>query len=233
MTTYTLAGSFDLERGWAFGSHTWKPGMDLNLRKLANLTQGTALSRTTPLPLNAAAETVYIVPPGEPHAGMIAMSDGPDAWSIVSPHNGVMMYVEDAAQVVCYIGGIWYRVASPGTVPPNDYLTIAAFAGGLLPDLVAIFRRVMAGQVRILASGPHYARCEVAPTASITISIRRDLVSIGSIAFGAGNTVGTVTIGADVVCARGQVLDFKMDTVANGMANAAFTIGGRREYNVT
>lgn len=232
MATFNPIGSMDLERGWAYGSHTWKPGMDRNLKKLAYLTNAGVASRVT-APGVSAAGTVYIMPAGGgTYPNYFAISKGGGAYDVVEPREGMMATVDDEDTLVAFIDGVWHRVVTIGGTAPNDRFSLTTFHAGALEDNFFFFRRPTADQVRILAAGPHYAYAETAATVAANLVIAKNGTTIGTVAFAANVKTGVVTIGADVVFTNGQILTVRSGTVT-GMQDLAVVLNGKREFDVS
>lgn len=233
MASFNPIGSMDLERDFEYGSHTWKPPMDRNLKKLAYVMNGVAVSKTAALPTDAPAGTVYISPPGEGYANSILISTGPDAWDVVTPREGLTFLIQDEDALATYFSGSWGRAAAIDGLPPNDRMIVSSFHPGEPGDGYFFLRRVTAAAERILAAGPHAAYTEVTAAAGgADLVIAKNGTTIGTVAFAEGDNEGVVTIGSDVVLAAGDILTIRTGT-ANGIEDFCVTLNGRREYDVS
>ena len=233
MATFNPIGSMDLERDFDYGSHTWKPPMDRNLKKLAYVMNGVAVSKTAPLPLDAPAGTVYISPAGEAYANSILISTGPDAWDVVTPREGLTFLIEDEGAISTYFSNSWGQASVIDGSPPNDRMIVSSFHPGEPGDGYFFLRRVTAAAERILAAGPHSAYTEVtAGFGGADLVIAKNGITVGTVTFAEATNEGVVTVGADVVLASGDMLTIRTGT-ANGIEDFCVTLNGRREYDVS
>ncbi len=73
------------------------------------------------------------------------------------------------------------------------------------------------------------AVCQVAPTSSVTLTLKQNGIAIGTITFGAGSTTGSFSFANQVVLAAGDVLELDAPTPADAtFAGASYTIAGIR-----
>jgi hypothetical protein len=72
------------------------------------------------------------------------------------------------------------------------------------------------------------ASCKTAPTGAVTITIKQNGTSIGTINFAGGATTGTFTFASLVTLNPGDVLDFVMGSADTTFAGLFFTIAGTR-----
>lgn len=233
MATYTDIGNMNLERDFGYGTHTWKPPMDRNLKKLAYVMNGSAVSRTTTPPVDAPVGAVYISPVGDPHAGKILISNGGDDWDVVEARNGLTFFIDDEEIVVTRFGSTWGKTSDLGGSVPNDRMNISSFHPGIPGDGYFFFRRITAAAERILAAGPHAAyTAVVAVGGDADLVIAKNGTTIGTVSFPEGDNEGVVTVGADVVLDFGDILTMRTGTYF-GIEDFCVTLGGRREYDVT
>ncbi len=232
MATYNSIGSMNLERGFPYGSHTWKPPMDRNLKKLAYIIGGSVKSRTAIPPEDAPVGDMYISPPGHAHADSILISNGGDDWDVVTPRNGLTFLVEDTSSIAVMTSNAWTTAFELNAPPPNDHLVISSFHPGEPGDGYFFLRRVTSGPERILAAGPHSAYTNVVSNGTADLVIAKNGTTIGTVTFTSGENEGTVVIPSDVVFNQGDILTIRTG-FANGIEDFCVTLDGRREYNVT
>jgi hypothetical protein len=131
-------------------------------------------------------------------------------------------------------GGVTYNaagqvtaVASNAGVNPYD---IAGYLPGIPTAGQTLFRieMVRAVTLPINLTGSR-AVCLTAPTAAVTLPIKQNGTSIGSINFAASATVGTFTFAAQVILNAGDVLELDAPATADAtFAGPSYTITGTR-----
>lgn len=103
---------------YTLGAHTWKPGMDENMRILSVIGDGRVKSRTAALPATPTIGDVYIVPSGDAtNPNKVAVWDGEagsEAWVYYAPKQGWAFYVLDESKNYQYDGAAWIEFAAGG-----------------------------------------------------------------------------------------------------------------------
>ncbi|MDE3038285.1 MAG: phage tail protein [Pseudomonadota bacterium] len=131
-------------------------------------------------------------------------------------------------------GGVTYNasgqvvaVASNAGVNPYD---IAGFLPGIPTAGQTLFRIEMVRAVTLPASlTGSRAVCQTAPTGAITLPIKQNGTSIGSINFAASATTGTFTFASQVILNPGDVLELDAPNPADAtFAGPSYTITGTR-----
>lgn len=131
-------------------------------------------------------------------------------------------------------GGITYNaagqvtaVASSAGVNPYD---IAGYLPGIPSAGQTLFRIEMVRAVTLPASlTGSRAVCQTAPTGAITLPIKQNGTSIGSINFAAGATAATFTFTSQVILNPGDVLELDAPNPADStFAGPSYTITGTR-----
>jgi hypothetical protein len=131
-------------------------------------------------------------------------------------------------------GGVTYNaagqvtaVSSSAGVNPYD---IAGYLPGIPTAGQTLFRveMVRAVTLPINLTGSR-AVCLTAPTAAVTLPIKQNSTSIGSINFAAGATTATFTFAAQVILNAGDVLELDAPATADAtFAGPSYTITGTR-----
>lgn len=225
MATETPIGSMNLERDWPYGSHTWKPGMDRNLLKLAFLTHPSVKSRTTALPVDVEEGAVYIVPEN----GKFAIGDLGE-WKIVDPSPGMWCHVQDSNTFAGYIGDpvAWVTVIDFEAPPPDPQPRAVAFyqPGKAIPSDVCYMLSVrlpldFAGNF----AGSHgYA--EAQPTSDVIYKVTKNGVEVGNIIFLSGSQAATFLAPAPINLIEGDILRVIAPAATHGLSNVAVTLKG-------
>lgn len=222
-------GSMDLERGWPYGSHTWKPGMDRNLVKLAFMTNGSAISRTDGIPLTGNPGDCHI----DPDTGEVVIweedDDGVMKWLGITPSLGAMMYVEDEEIVVGYIGSpaTWEVVFDPDAAVPAPVPRSVAmyFPGPVIPNLT-VFASAIRVSVDFAADfAGSYGYSDATAEADTTFTVSKNGVDFGSITFPTGLQTATFS-GTAQSFVEGDIIRVQSPGTLNGLANVAITLKG-------
>lgn len=119
---------------WNLGEDGWNTGMDENLRVLSAVAQGAALSRTTALPGSPTDGDIYIVPTGSGgDSNKLALRDD-GAWVYLTPQQGWVIYIIDAAEFRYWTGASWVLLSAGGGASAAEDVSYDGGSGG--PDNV-------------------------------------------------------------------------------------------------
>lgn len=171
-------------------SHDWATGMSYNLLKASTIMRCAALSATTPLPLIASANDIYI----NPDDGRINVWLG-TGFHQITPSDMFPVFIVDENQF-----RQWREDDSEWVVLPNELAgpvprDLSFYAPSYLRPNTQIFRYIC-GQEFTLPAGAigSVARLETANSFDITMDMTG-----GTLSFAAGSTVGVFNIPSDVI----------------------------------
>lgn len=187
-------------------SNTWGAKMNEQIIKFGALIQGSVLSMTTPLPASPSVGDVYINPAnGRVCIWVDEFNDGetthPAEWYVITQTVGLVMLVRDLNKWFVYTNldewqMLWDPEKSHRAIPRE----FSFYAPYRLRPRKTIFSYVATQEFVIEAGAPGSgAFCEIAPTATVVLTISKGGVSVGTVTFTAGATDGTVSIPSEVV----------------------------------
>jgi hypothetical protein len=201
MAGRTLAGGLALTGDWNEGEDHWKVANDLNLLKLSIIAGRVVLDRVSATPGAPVEGDVHIFKADHPtQPNKIAAYDE-GAWVYLTPLEGYRLFsIADGHDYLYTVAGGW-------AVTPTLYYNYGSFAAAA----------ISAGEVLMdhIVTVPHtladnFVGCQASvgsnPAALWTADIRKNGVSVGSLAISAAGVVTFDTTGADVAMAAGDLL---------------------------
>ena len=203
---------------WDAGSDGWNDAMDLNLRALSALVGQGVKSRITALPGSPTNGDIYIVPSGG-DANKIAIRDN-GAWAYLVPAEGWRMWVQDEDQDVIWSGSAW--VAQTRVRPISCFFTSTPTSSEVLAIYVAVEPITLADDFAGSAG-----TCGVNPTATFTMNVQKNGVTVGTIAISTGGAFTFLTSGGAVSLVSGDVVKIVAPSSVDAtVANVAATLRG-------
>jgi len=188
-------------------SHNWGTLMNWNLIRMAVVTHGAALSKTTVPPATGEENDVYIHPSnGNIYVWVEEFNDGDDIipaqWYIITTVLGLKMYVADEDKWYFYNQmNEWQLLFDPNKTHRAIPREFSWYNPYLIRPNSTLFSYVATQEWVIEAGAPGSgAYCEIAPTQPVSFTIRARGPVVGSITFDAGSLDGSVNIPDEVVC---------------------------------
>lgn len=200
-------GSTSTFRTFSKRSHNWSEPMNEQIIRTATTLHGSCLSKTTPLPSVATQGDTYINPSDKrihvwvderpvDQFGTIA----PAEWYAITATSGFMIFVIDERTFYIMLGGEWVPVWNLDQTHRIVEKELTLYAPGRLRAAETIFKYCAGTEFTIPQNAPGSgATLDVAASAPITYTIRRNGSNVGTIAFGAGQTDGVVSVPNQVV----------------------------------
>lgn len=201
MASRALPG-IGLQGFWNLGE-SWKTGGDSNWQRLSALVQLSVKSIVSVVPTSGIADGDFHIITTGAEATKIAVRDL-GAWVYFTPSEGWIAWVRDIDKAYVFDGTVWFPLISKTTY-------VGAFAAGVMTanEIVGAYVAPVGFSIVAGTTG-HVARAIVAPTASATLKVQKSsagvLTDIGTIAFGIGATVATVTITSATSFAVGDLV---------------------------
>lgn len=205
---------------WNEGSDGWKAAMDTNLRLLSAMCSGAAISRTTVLPGSPTNGDIYIVrSDAGTNPNKIALRDN-GAWVYLAPSEGWRLWVKDEDALAVYTGSAW--AVQTRVRPISWFFTSAPTSSEVLAIYVAAEAITLADDF-----AGSVGTCGTNPTATFTLTVRKNGSSVGTIAISTSGVFTFTTTGGAVTLAAGDVLRIVAPSGVDGtVANVAATLRG-------
>ena len=188
-------------------SHNWGQRMNWQLIRLATITHGAALSKTTPIPPTGNPGDVYIHPTNDDIYVWVEEFEDTDAtvpaqWYVIGATMGLKMYVEDVNKWFFFNQmGAWQQLFDPDKTHRAIQREFKWYNPYLIRPNSVLFSYVATQEWVIEAGAPGSgAHCEIAPVGgSVVFNIFARGPQVGTITFAAGSTDGVVDIPSEVV----------------------------------
>lgn len=200
-------GSTSTFRTFAKRSHNWAEPMNEQIIRTATTLQASCKSKTTALPTSGVEGDIYINPSdGKINVWVDARpldlvgTMAPAEWYVLAPAPGFLIFVEDELTFCVYTGGAWVEVWDLN----NTHRVVEREMTFHVPYRIredAVLFQYCAGTEFTIPAGAagSGASLDVAPSAPISFSIRRNNSTIGTISFASGSTTGVVSVPSQVV----------------------------------
>lgn len=137
---------------------------------------------------------------------------------------GTTAVAVDTNKIYISNGTAWVEVQQAGTLPYDIALNVYG-QSSTANDLLASFTAPRSINIAAGASG--VASCNTAPTNSVTLTLKLGGTAIGTVAFAAGSTTGTVSITSAQTLAASSILTFvNSATPDTAIEDISFTLRG-------
>lgn len=191
-------------------SQNWSQKMNQALVKMAVMLHGSVLGRVGALPGSPAVNDTYILTTDNAiycwQPAVVDANDTPpvnDAaqWYKITPTTGDKLYVVDENKFYVFDNlSTWNMFWDPSKSHRSIQREMTFYVPYLLRANATIFSYVASTEIAFPAGAAGSgAFCEVAPSAAVVFSIRKNNAVVGTISFASGNTDGVVAFPSEAV----------------------------------
>ena len=187
------------------GSNAWGNTMNINAIKTAMMLQTGVKSRVATLPGSPAHADRYLLTTSNRICMWIAaFNDGvtlePAQWVQMSPAVGMLLFVEDEEKLYVWRDeGLWQEALDLNETHHAVEREFALYAPGIMRPNNTVFQYIAGMELTIPAGAPgSHALLDKGPVGgSLQFTIRHNGAQVGTVTFGSGATVGSVSFPAE------------------------------------